>query len=160
MHLSAKRSHLGSQTYLTIIAILTIIIYKLNHLFAGQALNINRYINVCFCISVFVSLHQLSICNNYPTKMMLTYIFKGYKCLFFFSVSMATDMSYLPAVTVTDKLRFAASKGQLSVVHQLVQEGASFIPDKVRIACSLIIIYYKYNNINNNTYRALNYILY
>ena len=73
---------------------------------------------------------------------------------------MATDMSYLPAVTVTDKLRFAASKGQLSVVHQLVKEGASFIPDKVRIACSLIIIYYKYNNINNNTYIALNYILY
>ena len=51
----------------------------------------------------------------------------------FFAVSMATSVSFLPGITPEDKLRLAASKGQLDKVKEFIVAGASFDPDKVRI---------------------------
>ena len=50
----------------------------------------------------------------------------------FFAVSMATSVSFLPGITPEDKLRLAASKGQLDKVKEFIVAGASFDPDKVR----------------------------
>ena len=49
---------------------------------------------------------------------------------------MATSVSFLPGITPEDKLRLAASKGQLDKVKEFIISGASFDPDKVRINLS------------------------
>lgn len=49
---------------------------------------------------------------------------------------MATTASYVPGVSLADKLRLAASKGQLDKVKELVAGGASFEPDRVSF-CNL-----------------------
>ncbi len=60
---------------------------------------------------------------------------------------MATSASLFPGITMADKLRLAASKGQLDKVKELVVNGASFEPDKVKhyIAAimTLMILYYE-----------------
>ena len=49
----------------------------------------------------------------------------------FVSVSLATTASYLPpGVSVTDKLRLAASKGQIDKVKELLAAGVPCDPDR------------------------------
>ena len=48
-----------------------------------------------------------------------------------FVVSMATSVSLLPGITPEDKLRLAASKGQLDKAKELIAGGARFDADKV-----------------------------
>ncbi len=59
---------------------------------------------------------------------------------------MATSASLFPGITMADKLRLAASKGQLDKVKELVANGASFEPDKVKHytawIMNLMIVYY------------------
>ena len=54
--------------------------------------------------------------------------------IFIFAVSMATNASCLPGATAEDKLRLAASKGQLEKVQEFILEGAAFDADKVSVA--------------------------
>jgi len=54
-------------------------------------------------------------------------------CIFVLSVSMATSASYIPGVSLADKLRLAASKGQGDKVRELVEAGATFEPDRVSV---------------------------
>ena len=46
---------------------------------------------------------------------------------------MATTASYVPGVSLADKLRLAASKGQIDKVKELVANGASMEADRVSI---------------------------
>ncbi len=44
---------------------------------------------------------------------------------------MATSVSLMPGITPEDKLRLAASKGQLDKVKEFISSGISFEPDRV-----------------------------
>lgn len=46
---------------------------------------------------------------------------------------MASTANYIPGVSLADKLRLAASKGQLDKVKELVVAGATFVPDRVSL---------------------------
>ena len=46
-------------------------------------------------------------------------------------VSTAASAVYIPGVSLADKLRLAASKGQTYQAKQLIQLGATFEPDRV-----------------------------
>ena len=49
------------------------------------------------------------------------------------TVTLATDMSHLPDnVSASDRLRFAASKGQLETVKELLAVATDDRPDRVR----------------------------
>lgn len=47
------------------------------------------------------------------------------------TVSMAASATYIPGVSLSDKLRLAASKGQIDKVRELLGAGATFEPDRV-----------------------------
>lgn len=47
---------------------------------------------------------------------------------------MAASATYIPGCSLSDKLRLAASKGQLEKVQELLVSGATFEPDRVRTA--------------------------
>lgn len=46
-------------------------------------------------------------------------------------VSMAANAQYIPGASLADKLRLAASKGQVDKVRDLLTGGANFDPDRV-----------------------------
>ena len=59
--------------------------------------------------------------------------------LLLISVSMAASAAYIPGASLSDKLRLAASKGQVEKVHELINSGATFEPDRVSVIKILCI---------------------
>lgn len=46
---------------------------------------------------------------------------------------MAASAAYIPGVSLSDKLRLAASKGQVEKVHELINAGATFEPGRTAL---------------------------
>ena len=51
---------------------------------------------------------------------------------------MAASAAYIPGVSLSDKLRLAASKGQVDKVRELLGAGATFEADRVNILINQI----------------------
>lgn len=55
---------------------------------------------------------------------------------------MAASAAYIPGASLSDKLRLAASKGQVDKVHELIGAGATFEPDRVGLYQKIMKLYF------------------
>ena len=56
------------------------------------------------------------------------------------TVSMAASATYIPGASLADKLRLAASKGQIDKIRELLSSGANFEPDRVGSSLNISVI--------------------
>ena len=103
------------------------------------------------CCVLSITLYSIDTCcalenhgqQSYCTlKTTQTYILFAAVCLV--PVSMAASAAYIPGVSLADKLRLAASKGQTDKIRELLSSGATFEPDRVCIILYLVSTHFTF----------------